>query len=270
MAERSHQNPVRSSDDAESPLALHGVTVQLGRTLVLNGVDLDVRRGEILALIGTSGGGKSVLMRAILGLVPIQSGNISLFGHDIHAVDEQIRHTLLRRCGVLFQNNALFSSLTIAENIEVPLREIATLSKPLQDVITAAKLALAGLSPDVADLYPAKLSGGMRKRAALARAIAVDPELLLLDEPTSGLDPPTASELDTLIRDLSRTLKLTVLVVTHDLDSAYAISDRVAVLVGGQIAVAAPITEVEQSRHPWIQAYFHGPRGRQRSERRRI
>lgn len=268
MKERRSQSLEQRSASREIPLSAHGVTVRMRRTAILRGVDLEVRRGEILALIGSSGGGKSVLLRAILGLVPIEGGEIHLFGQDIARIHEERRQALLRRCGVLFQNDALFSSLTVAENIDVPLREIAGLSKLLQAAITPIKIGLVGLAPQTADLYPRELSGGMRKRVALARAIAVDPELLLLDEPTSGLDPPTASALDTLILDLSRALGLTIVVVTHDLDSAYAISDRVAVLVDGRIVMVAPIAEVEQSSHPWIQAYFHGPRGRRRLRHR--
>jgi phospholipid/cholesterol/gamma-HCH transport system ATP-binding protein len=175
---------------------------------------------------------------------------------------------LFRRCGVLFQSSALFSSLTVRENVQVPLRE-AKLPDELCEAITSLKIGLAGLPPDIADLYPAQLSGGMQKRVALARAIALDPELLLLDEPTAGLDPPTAAGLDQLLFDLSRALGLTMILVTHDLGSLNAISDRVAVLVGGRIIATGPIAKIEALDHPWIRAYFHGPRTRHLADIRR-
>jgi phospholipid/cholesterol/gamma-HCH transport system ATP-binding protein len=251
-----------ANNDGDVPVLARGVKARFGAAMVLKGVDLRVRRGEILAVVGSSGGGKSVLLRTMLGLKSLEAGEIRLFDRNITAIDERERNALLRRCGVLFQNGALFSSLTVRENIEVPLRETGRLSEPLQDAIALVKIGLVGLSPDTADLYPRELSGGMQKRAAVARAIALDPELLFLDEPTSGLDPPSAAELDRLILDLSQALGLTVVMITHDLDSVYAISDRVAVLVDGRIITVAPVAEAERLDHPWIRAYFHGPRGR--------
>lgn len=254
----------KSNEAAAVPLDIRRAVVRIGTADILCGVDLAVRRSEILAIIGRSGGGKSVLMRAVVGLQPLDAGEIRLFGQPLAAATDSERQALRRRCGVLFQNNALFSSLTIRENVEVPLRENAHLPYQLQEEIAPMKIWLAGLPPEAVDLYPGVLSGGMRKRAAIARAIALDPELLLLDEPTSGLDPPTASEIDALIRTLSRALGLTAVLVTHDLDSVYAIADRVAVLVDGRIIATGPVADVEQIDHPWIQAYFHGPRRRTR------
>jgi phospholipid/cholesterol/gamma-HCH transport system ATP-binding protein len=234
------------------PPAIHirDLVVGFGEKIILDHLDLDVNDGEILGLVGASGGGKSVLMRTLVGLLPKRSGQIDFAGDS----DDE------RRWGVLFQQGALFSALTARQNIQFPLRERARLSPGLLDEIADAKLEMVGLKREDGDKYPSELSGGMTKRVALARALALDPSLLFLDEPTSGLDPIAAGEFDALIRTLHRTLRFTVFMVTHDLNSLQAICDRVAALADGRIAAIGRLSSVLKSDHPWVQAYFHGAR----------
>ncbi|MBR1208477.1 MULTISPECIES: ABC transporter ATP-binding protein [unclassified Bradyrhizobium] len=236
---------------ADTPaIHIRDLVVGFGEKIILDHLDLDVNDGEILGLVGASGGGKSVLMRTLVGLLPKRSGQVD-FADD--GDDE-------RRWGVLFQQGALFSALTARQNIQFPLRERARLSPGLLDEIADAKLEMVGLTREDGDKYPSELSGGMTKRVALARALALDPSLLFLDEPTSGLDPIAAGEFDTLIRTLHRTLRFTVFMVTHDLNSLQAICDRVAALADGRIAAIGRLSSVLKSDHPWVQAYFHGAR----------
>jgi phospholipid/cholesterol/gamma-HCH transport system ATP-binding protein len=230
--------------------------------LVLQSVDLDVYRGEVLGCVGGSGTGKSVLSRVILGLVPKRAGTIEFFGRDVDALSPQEHGAIERRIGVMFQQGALFSGLTVKQNVEVPMREHLRLSPRLSEELAMLKIELAGLHPDAAGKYPSELSGGMTKRAALARALALDPELVILDEPTSGLDPIGAAEFDELIATLQRTLGLTVFMVTHDLDSLYSICDRIAALADGKVIAEGPIEAMLASPHPWLRAYFHGKRAR--------
>ena len=236
------------------------VSVQFGTTKVLDGLSLDVKRGEILGFVGPSGAGKSVLTRTIIGLVPKLAGSIEVFGVDLDAADASARRAVERRWGVLFQQGALFSSLNVRQNIQFPVREYLNISQRLLDEITIAKLGMVGLRPEVAERYPSELSGGMIKRVALARALALDPELVFLDEPTSGLDPIGAGDFDDLVRTLQRTLGLTVFMVTHDLDSLHTACDRIAVLGNGKIIAAGSMADMLASQHPWLRAYFHGKR----------
>ncbi|MBV1702194.1 MAG: ATP-binding cassette domain-containing protein [Hyphomicrobiales bacterium] len=228
----------------------------------MNGLDLDVRRGEVLGFVGGSGTGKSVLTRTILGLIHKRAGSIEVFGQDFDGMAPAQHRALERRWGVLFQHGALFSGLTVKQNVQVPMREYLGISQRLMDELAMLKIEMVGLSPDAADKFPSELSGGMIKRAALARALALDPEMVFLDEPTSGLDPIGASEFDDLIATLQKTLGLTVFMVTHDLDSLYSICDRVAALADGKVIAVGPIATLEASEHPWLRAYFHGKRGR--------
>jgi len=251
-------------DPPEFDLAIkvRDLTVGFGEQLVMNELDLDVHKGEVLGFVGASGMGKSVLMRTILGLIPKRAGTIEVFGSDLDHLTPSERTGIDRRFGVMFQQGALFSGLTVKQNTQVPLREHLKISDRLADELAMLKIALVGLSPDAADKYPAELSGGMIKRAALARALALDPELVFLDEPTSGLDPIGAAEFDELIATLQKTLGLTVFMVTHDLDSLYAICDRVAALADGKVVAAGPMAAMLQCEHPWVRSYFQGERGR--------
>jgi phospholipid/cholesterol/gamma-HCH transport system ATP-binding protein len=241
----------------EAAIRVRDLVVTFGNHVILDHLSLDVRKGEILGLVGASGGGKSVLMRTIIGLIPFQSGTIELVNASS---DPAAPVAPARRWGVLFQQGALFSSLTTRQNIQFPLRETLVLSPELLDEIATAKLEMVGLRPMDGDKYPAELSGGMTKRVALARALALDPPLLFLDEPTSGLDPIAAGEFDTLIKTLQRTLGLTVFMVTHDLASLTSVCDRVAALADGKIVAIGPMRDLLQSEHPWVRAYFHGKR----------
>jgi phospholipid/cholesterol/gamma-HCH transport system ATP-binding protein len=243
-------------------VSVSGLVVGFGSKIILDKLDLNVRRGEILGFIGPSGSGKSVLTRAILGLVPVRSGTISVFGQNLAGLNAFQLQALERRFGVLFQQGALFSALTVKQNIQVPMREYLGLSQSLMDQLAMLKLDLVGLKRDAADKYPSELSGGMIKRAALARALALDPDILFLDEPTSGLDPIGAGEFDDLILTLQKTMGLTVFMVTHDLDSLYTACDRVAALGSGKIILEGPISMMESSNDPWLRAYFHGKRAR--------
>ncbi len=229
---------------------------------ILKGLTLDIRRGEILGFVGPSGQGKSVLTRTILGLVPKRSGTIEVFGRDVDGLTYAERRRMETRWGVLFQQGALFSSLTVKQNIQVPMREHLKLSERLLDEFARLKIEMVGLKPDAADKLPSELSGGMIKRAALARSLALDPEILFLDEPTSGLDPIGAGEFDDLVSTLKETLGLTVFMVTHDLDSLYTACDRIAALGDGQIIAAGTVEEMLENPHPWLRSYFHGKRAR--------
>jgi phospholipid/cholesterol/gamma-HCH transport system ATP-binding protein len=241
-------------------IRVRDLVVEFGRHRVLDRLSLDVRRGEILGLVGGSGSGKSVLMRTIIGLVPKRQGRIEVFGIDLDQASEAERRALERRWGILYQQGALFSSLTVRENIMFPMREHLDISESLMHEVAMAKLDLVGLDPDDAEKFPAELSGGMTKRVALARALALDPEIVFLDEPTSGLDPIIAGDFDSLIQTLQQTLGLTVFMVTHDLDSLNSVCDRVAALADGRIVAEGPISTMLASQHPWVQAYFHGKR----------
>ncbi len=247
-------------DDREVVLRVRGVNVAFGKNRVLHELDLDVYRGEILAFVGGSGTGKSVLMRAILGLVRREAGQIELFGIDYDHADGPTRLSIDQRMGVLFQHGALFSSLTVRENIQVPMREYFNLDQRLMDEMAAVKMDLVGLPADAADKYPSQLSGGMIKRAGLARALALDPDLVFLDEPTSGLDPIGAAEFDELIASLRDTLGLTVFMVTHDLDSLEAVCDRIAVLRDGKVLVHGSLEKMMEVDDPWVISYFLGKR----------
>lgn len=246
---------------AEHVIEIEGLVTRFGRTVIHDGLDLQVRQGEVLAVVGGSGTGKSVLVREITGLMRPAAGRIRLFGKELGELGDAERQALRARTGMLFQDGALFSSLTVAQNIAVPLKTWYKLRPELIDEIAGLKLALAGLDPGAADKFPSELSGGMRKRAGLARALALDPEILFLDEPTAGLDPIGAAAFDELIRSLQQALGLTVVMITHDLDSLNRIADRVMVLVDKQ-AVTGTLAEIRAQPHPWIRDYFNGPRGR--------
>jgi len=239
---------------------VQGLVTGFGSKIIHDHLDLDVYRGEVLGVVGGSGSGKSVLLRTIIGLNPPREGTIEVFGKRTGYAEGSRMRRLEVRWGVLFQEGALFSSQTIAENIQVPLREYTSMSQELMDEIAAMKIALVGLPPDTAQKFPAELSGGMKKRAGLARALALDPELLFLDEPTSGLDPISANQFDELIVELQQSLGLTVFMVTHDLDSLNAVTDRIAVLVDKKIKTGT-IDELREDTTPWIHDYFCGPRG---------
>lgn len=255
-----------SHDDAaaerEVVLSVHDLTVGFGNKIVLDKLNLDIYRGEILGFVGASGAGKSVLMRTVLRLLPRRSGAIRILGADYDAVSEAERNALDMRLGVLFQHGALFSALTVKENIQLPMREYLDLPKSLMDELAQLKIELVGLAPDAGDKYPSELSGGMIKRAALARALALDPDLVFLDEPTSGLDPIGAAEFDELIARLRDTLGLTVYMVTHDLDSLFSVCDRIAVLGQKRVLVEGTIKDMLEFDDPWVQSYFRGKRAR--------
>lgn len=249
-------------ESREAVIQVRGLRNQFGSQVIHDNLDLDVWRGEVLGIVGGSGTGKSVLMRTIVGLNRPRAGSIDVLGVDVLNADEELRHAVERRWGVLFQDGALFSSLTVAQNIEVPMKEHLDLPDKLRAEIARLKVKLVGLPPEAADKFPSELSGGMRKRAGLARALALDPEIVFLDEPTAGLDPVGATAYDNLIKDLQQALGLTVFMVTHDLDSLYAICDRIAVLAEKRVLVEGPIEVMLEQTHPWIREYFHGPRAR--------
>ncbi len=245
-------------------IRIRGLVNQFGDAVIHDGLDLDVRSGEIMGVVGGSGTGKSVLMRSIIGLQTPSAGEIEVYGKTLDTIaNEEESRDLRRRWGVMFQGGALFSTLSVAENIQVPLREYyPRTDQKLLDEIAAYKVAMVGLPPDAGPKYPAELSGGMVKRAGLARSLALDPALLFLDEPTAGLDPIGAAKFDELIRELADTMGLTVFLITHDLDSLYATCDRVAVLAEKKVIAVGTIPELLATEHPWIQDYFNGPRGR--------
>jgi phospholipid/cholesterol/gamma-HCH transport system ATP-binding protein len=248
---------------SEPVISVRDLVVSFAGATVLDHVTLDVLRGEILGFVGGSGAGKSVLMRTIIGLLPKRNGTIEVFGKDVAVLSDRERRAIERRWGVLFQQGALFSSLNVQQNIEFPIREyLKGLSPRLMAEIALAKLEMVGLDAEVRKKYPAELSGGMIKRVALARALALDPEIVFLDEPTSGLDPIGAAEFDELIRTLQGTLGLSVFMVTHDLDSLHAVCSRIAVLSEGRVIAAGPIETMLASEHPWLKSYFRGKRGR--------
>ncbi|HEY3777437.1 MAG TPA: ATP-binding cassette domain-containing protein [Rhizomicrobium sp.] len=241
-------------------IRVRGLVNVFGETVIHDHVDLDVLRGEVLGVVGGSGAGKSVLLRSIVGLNRPQSGSITVLGEETAEIDSESLKGLQVRWGVLFQEGALFSSQTVAQNIQVPMRRWTNMGQELMDELAAMKLALVGLPPDTAAKYPSELSGGMKKRAGLARALALDPELLFLDEPTSGLDPISAAHFDELVRNLQQSLGLTVFLVTHDIDSLRAAADRIAVLVNRIIRVGT-IATLSRDPDPWIHEYFCGVRG---------
>jgi phospholipid/cholesterol/gamma-HCH transport system ATP-binding protein len=250
-------------DGREIVLSARDVTVQFGQKTVLENLSLDVFRGEILGFVGASGAGKSVLLRTILGLNRKKSGTIELLGVDLDHISDDERMLVDMRCGVLFQHGALFSALSVMENIQVPMREYLDLPQYLMDELARLKIELVGLPPDAATKHPSQLSGGMIKRAALARALALDPDIVFLDEPTSGLDPIGAAEFDELVAKLRDTMGLTVYMVTHDLDSLFAVCDRIAVLGNKKVLVEGPIETMMASEEPWVKSYFRGKRARQ-------
>ena len=249
-------------DQPDEPIIrVRGLVNRFGTETVHDGLDLDVFRGEVLGVVGASGAGKSVLLRTIIGLDRPVAGRVEILGRNMLTISDNDQREIEKRWGVLFQDGALFSSLTVAENIEVPLKEYYEMPLRLMDEIAAFKVGIVGLPEGTGEKYPSQLSGGMRKRSGLARALALDPEIVFLDEPTAGLDPIAAADFDILIKDLRGSLGLTVFMVTHDLDTLFAICDRVAVLVDRKIRVGT-LEEMLQDDHPWIHSYFHGPRGR--------
>ncbi len=254
---------VTAHQEREIVLSVRDVTVGFGSKVILDGLSLDVYRGEILGFVGASGTGKSVLLRTVLGLTPKRKGTISLFGADLDNVSEEDRFEIDTRQGVLFQHGALFSALTVKENIQVPMREYLDLPQSLMDELALLKLELVGLPADAASKFPSELSGGMIKRAALARALALDPDIVFLDEPTSGLDPIGAADFDDLVAKLRDTMGLTVYMVTHDLDSLFSVCDRIAVLGKKRVLVEGTIEDMMQVEDPWVKSYFRGKRARQ-------
>lgn len=242
-------------------ISVRDLVVGFDDQTVLDHLSLDVRGGEILGVVGGSGAGKSVLLRTIIGLLPKRHGTIEVLGVNLDKASEDERRALERRWGVLFQQGALFSSLTVRQNVQFPMRENLNLSQRLLDEMALAKLEMVGLTPIDAEKFPAELSGGMTKRAALARALALDPEIVFLDEPTSGLDPISAGDFDALIKTLQGTLGLTVFMVTHDLESLYTVCDRVAALADGRIVAVGSMTTMLECKHPWVETYFQGKRG---------
>jgi phospholipid/cholesterol/gamma-HCH transport system ATP-binding protein len=252
----------RLPDDADVVIRVRGLRNAFGDQVVHDNLDLDVRRGEIIGVVGGSGTGKSVLMRSIIGLQPPVAGHIEVLGTDTLNLGPEAAKDLRRRWGVLFQEGALFSSLTVAENIEVPMREFLDLPDELMDELAGFKVVMVGLPHDAGPKFPSQLSGGMKKRAGLARALSLDPQLLFLDEPTAGLDPISAAAFDGLIKVLQETLGFTVFLITHDLDTLHAICDRVAVLADGKVLAVGTIPELLTFDHPWVREYFTGPRGR--------
>ncbi|WDI32041.1 ABC transporter ATP-binding protein [Hyphococcus flavus] len=241
---------------------VEGLKTQFGDFVVHENLDLNVREGEILGVVGGSGTGKSVLMRAIIGLKPPSEGDVKIFGQNYYEADHAERLAIEQRWGVLFQGGALFSSMTVAQNVMAPIREHLNVPEELAKDIAALKISMSGLPEEAGSKFPSELSGGMRKRAGLARALALDPEIVFLDEPTAGLDPIGAAKFDELIVNLKESLGLTVFMVTHDLDTLHATCDRVAVLAEKRVIACGPLDDVRQADHPWIAEYFSGPRGR--------
>ncbi len=252
------------SPDLDCPIVVEGLCNSFGDQVIHDNLALSVRKGEILGVVGGSGTGKSVMMRSIIGLKTPDAGSIKVFGHEIlDGIDEEESLSIRSRWGVLFQGGALFSTLTVGENVEVPIKQFYPhLSEQLRKEIAHFKVRLSGLPDEAVSKYPSELSGGMKKRAGLARALALDPEVVFLDEPTAGLDPIGAAAFDRLTRELQETLGLTVFLITHDLDSLHEICDRVAVLADNRVIAVGTIPELLALDHPWIQEYFNGPRGR--------
>ena len=249
-------------DEPENVISIRDLVVGFGDRNVIDGFSLDVRRGEILGVVGPSGAGKSVTLRAVIGLLPKKAGTVEVFGVDMDHATPDERLSVERRWGVLFQQGALFSSLTVKQNIEMPLREHTDLGAKMLDEIARLKIELVGLKPEAADRFPSELSGGMIKRAALARALSLDPDIVFLDEPTAGLDPIGANAFDRLIMTLKDTLGLTVYMVTHDLDSLTTACDRIAALKGGKLLAVGPMSEMVRNDDPWMKDYFRGERAR--------
>jgi phospholipid/cholesterol/gamma-HCH transport system ATP-binding protein len=251
--------------DAQSEevvIRVRDLVVGFGEQVVLDHLSLDIRRGEILGFVGPSGGGKSVLLRTIIGLIPKRHGSVEVFGVALDRASEAEQRAVESRWGILFQQGALFSSLTARQNVQFPMREYLDLSEELMDEVAMVKLEMVGLTPDDAGKFPSELSGGMTKRVALARALALDSEIVFLDEPTSGLDPIAAGDFDELIRTLQQTLGLTVFMVTHDLDSLHTVCDRIAALADGKVVASGSIATMLACEHPWVKAYFRGKRAR--------
>jgi phospholipid/cholesterol/gamma-HCH transport system ATP-binding protein len=245
---------------SQAVIRVRDLVVGFGDRVVLDGLSLDVHRGEILGLVGGSGGGKSVLLRTIIGLLPKRRGSIEVLGVDFDRASDEERQAIERRWGVLFQQGALFSSLTVLQNVQFPMREHLIVSERLLEDVARAKLEMVGIGPGDCDKLPSELSGGMTKRVALARALALDPEIVFLDEPTSGLDPISAGDFDALIKTLQATLGLTVFMVTHDLDSLNTVCDRIAALADGRVVTVGPLESMLASEHPWVRSYFGGTR----------
>ena len=243
-------------------IGVRGLVTRFGKHVVHDGLDLEVRRGEIIGIVGGSGTDKSVLMRAVVGLLRPTAGNITVFGRDVQESAPEEYRNLRKRWGVMFQDGALFSSLNVQQNVEAPMREQLDLSAQTRAALAAIKVRMVGLPESALQKMPSELSGGMRKRAGFARAIALDPEIVFLDEPTAGLGPIGAAAFDDLILQLHRSLGLTVFLVTHDLDSLHAICDRIAVLAEGRVLATGTMAEMQDVDHPWVQAYFKGPRAR--------
>ncbi len=257
-------------DERATPIEVKGLVSRFGDYVVHDGLDLTVKRGEVMGVVGGSGAGKSVLLNTLIGLKIPEGGVVKIFGHNLDKASQSNWGAIERSWGVLFQRGALFSNLTVHENVVAPMREHSDLSPRMMDQLAELKIALAGLPATAGALKPSELSGGMIKRAGLARALALDPQLLFLDEPTSGLDPISADAFDELIGDLSASLGLTVFMITHDLDSLYAICDRVAVIADKKVVAVAPVAELEKSEHPWIKEYFGGRRGRAASQAEKL
>jgi phospholipid/cholesterol/gamma-HCH transport system ATP-binding protein len=249
-------------DENAPPIEVRGLLSQFGDRVIHQDLNLTVPRGQVVGVVGGSGAGKSVLLNTIIGLKAPEGGTVKIFGQDIRFARRRQWSAIERRWGVLFQQGALWSNLTVKENVAAPMFEHTDMQRGEIGELADLKIALVGLPGGAGALKPSELSGGMIKRASLARALALDPELLFLDEPTAGLDPIGASAFDELIKDLSDSLKLTVFMITHDLDSLYTITDQVAVIADKTVVAMAPVHELEKSDQPWIQSYFHGPRGR--------
>lgn len=250
------------ADTEDNIIRVRGLVTRFGTHTVHDGLDLDVRRGEIIGVVGGSGTGKSVLLRAIVGLLRPNAGEVEVFGQSVRDTSDEEYRRLRRRWGVMFQDGALFSSLTVRQNVEAPMREQLALDDGLRQTLAGIKVRMVGLPENAMGKYPSELSGGMRKRAGFARAIALDPEIVFLDEPTAGLDPIGASAFDRLIKQLQASLGLTVFMVTHDLDSLHAICDRVAVLADRKVLAVGTMQDMLKVEHPWVREYFHGNRAR--------
>lgn len=246
--------------DVAPVISIRGLTNRFGKNLVHEKLSLDVMRGEVLGIVGASGSGKSVLLRSIVGLMTPDEGEITLLGTNVLRASSADRMAVSKRTGVMFQDGALFSGLTVRENVEVPMRERMAIDPETRSALADLRIAMVGLPPEAGDLFPAALSGGMRKRAGLARALSLDPEILFLDEPTAGLDPISASAFDSLLNSLRAALGLTVFLVTHDLDTLQATCDRIAVLADRSVLVAGTMAEMRDMQDPWVHSYFHGPR----------
>ena len=241
-------------------ISVRGLTNRFGPTVVHQGLDLDVRRGEVLGVVGASGSGKSLLLRSIVGLQKPAAGKVTVLGTDLMSASAADKRAVEDRWGVMFQDGALFSSLTVRENVEAPMREKLAIDAETRTALADLRIAMVGLAPRAGDLFPSELSGGMRKRAGLARALSLDPEIVFLDEPTAGLDPIGASEFDELVKSMQQALGLTVFMVTHDLDTLHATCDRIAVLAEKKVLVTGTMTEMLDVDDPWVHSYFHGPR----------